>query len=109
MLNETSIALLISALTLASGIYSGVSAVKRSARADNRKESAEMTMVIVKLEGISEGISEIKTDLSHVKGDIKEITERLIVAEQSVRLAHRRLDELQRGNEKGGTDENRRK
>lgn len=99
MEGEISVALLISVMTLAFGIYSGINAIKRSARADNRKESAEMTMVIVKLEGISEGISEIKTDLSHVKGDIKEITERLIVAEQSVRLAHVRLDELQREKE----------
>ena len=51
-------------------------------------------MVIVKLEDISAGISEIKADLSNVKGDVKELTERLIIAEESVKLAHRRIDEL---------------
>lgn len=94
METEIPVALLISVITMAFGIYSGINAVRRGNRADSRKESSEMTMVIVKLEGISEGISEIKTDLSHVKGDIKEITERLIVAEQSVKLAHSRLDEM---------------
>ena len=96
---EIEIALLISGITMAFGIYSGMASIKRHYKADNRKESAQMTMVIVKLEGISEGISEIKTDLSNVKGDIKEITERLIVAEQSIKLAHSRLDSLHRNKE----------
>lgn len=91
---QIEIALLISGITMAFGIYSGISSVKRHYRLDNRKESAEMMMVIVKLEGISEGITEIKSELSHVKSDIKEITERLIVAEQSVKMAHKRLNEL---------------
>ena len=88
------IALLISGITMAFGIYTGIAAIKRHYKADNRRESAEMTMVIVKLEGISEGRSEIKSELSHVKADIKDITERLIVAEQSVKMAHKRLNEL---------------
>lgn len=96
---EIELALLISGLTMAFGIYSGMTSIKRHYKADTRKESAQMTMVIVKLEGISEGISEIKTDLSNVKGDIKEITERLIVAEQSIKLAHSRLDELYKSRE----------
>ena len=54
------------------------------------------------LEGIvlPEGITEIKSELSHVKSDIKEITERLIVAEQSVKMAHKRLNELHDKGEK---------
>jgi len=76
------------------GIYFGISSIKRNYKSENRKESAELTMVIVKLEGISEGITEIKSELLHVKADIKEITERLIVAEQSVKMAHKRLNEL---------------
>ena len=91
---EIEIALLISGVTMAFGIYSGMSSIKRHARKESRKESADMTMVIVKLEGISAGIAEIKTDLNSVKGDIKELRERLIVVEQSVKLAHTRIDEI---------------
>ena len=97
---EIEIALLISGITMAFGIYSGMTSIKRHNKNDDRKDSAQMTMVIVKLEGISEGISEIKTDLSHVKSDIKEITERLIIAEQSVKLAHKRLNEIQENKER---------
>ena len=92
---QIEIALLISGLTMAFGIYSGMASIKRHYKNESRKDSAQMTTVIVKLEGISEGISEIKTDLSNVKGDIKEITERLIVAEQSLKTAQKRIGELE--------------
>lgn len=92
---QIEIALLISGLTMAFGIYSGMVSIKRHYKNESRKDSAQMTTVIVKLEGISEGISEIKTDLSNVKGDIKEITERLIVAEQSLKTAQERIGELE--------------
>ncbi len=92
---QIEIALLISGLTMAFGIYFGMVSIKRHFKEDNRKDSVQMTTVIVKLEGISEGIAEIKTDLSNVKGDIKELSERLIVAEQAVKQAHRRIDELE--------------
>ena len=94
MANEIELALIISALSLVFGVYSGMTAIRRNNKKDNTREASEMTMVIVKLEDISSGISEIKTDLSNVKGDIKEITERLIVAEQSIKQAHKRLDEI---------------
>ena len=97
MVNEIEIAVLISVASLIFGIYSGVSSVRRGARSDNRKDASEMAMVIVKLEDISNGISEIKTDLSNVKGDIKDLTERLIVAEQSLKLAHKIIEELKQG------------
>jgi hypothetical protein len=52
-------------------------------------------MVIVKLEDISAGISEIKGDINGVKGDVKDLTERLIVAEQQIKGAKNRLDQIQ--------------
>lgn len=91
---EIEIALLISGVSMAFGIYSGLSTIKRNSKRDSRNDASEMATVIVKLEGISAGISEIKKDITNVKGDVKEITERLIVAEQSVKLAHKRLDEI---------------
>ena len=109
---EIEIALLISGITMAFGIYSGMSSIKRHARKDSRKESAEMAMVIVKLEGISTGIAEIKTDLNSVKDDIKELRERLIIAEQSLKLAHTRIDDIhekRHANYENGRKENENK
>ena len=95
MTTETFAALSISLISLIFGIYSSVSASKRSARAEHKRDASELTMVIVKLEDISAGISEIKGDINGVKGDVKDLTERLIVAEQQIKQAKSRLDQIQ--------------
>ena len=84
-MNEAVVTLLISALSLIFGIYSGISASRRSTRAEHRREASEMAMVIVKLEDISMGINEIKGDITNVKQDIRDITARLIVAEEKLK------------------------
>ena len=94
MSTESVLLVTVSLLSLIFAVYSGGSSIKRSYKKEVSRESADLTMVIVKLEDISAGITEIKADLSNVKGDIKELTERLIIAEESVKLAHRRIDEL---------------
>lgn len=92
---EAFAALTISLVSLAFGIYSSVTAARRSARDEHRKDASELTMVIVKLEDISAGIAEIKSDINGVKGDVKDLTERLIVAEQQIKGAKCRIDQIQ--------------
>ncbi len=96
MAEETVIALLISAVSLVFGIYTGVFSIKRSTRKDERRDASELATVMVKLEDIVEGIGEIKSDIANVKVDIKELTERLIVAEQRIRQADKTIDEMQK-------------
>ena len=95
MTTEAFAALSISLISLIFGIYTSVSANKRSARAEHKRDASELTMVIVKLEDISAGISEIKGDIKNVKSDVKDLTERLIVAEQQIKGAKNRLDNIQ--------------
>ena len=95
MTTEAFAALSISLISLIFGIYTSVSANKRSARAEHKRDASELTMVIVKLEDISAGISEIKGDIKNVKSDVKDLTERLIVAEQQIKGAKNRLDNMQ--------------
>ena len=94
--NESMILSVITGCSLLFGIFSGLVGLRKSTRSEAGKHASEMMMVIVKLEDISVGITEIKSDLSNVKGDIRELTERLIVAEQAIKQAHRRLDDLQK-------------
>jgi hypothetical protein len=47
--------------------------MKRSQKTDDKKEATELTTVIVKLENISTGISEIKNELGNIKIDVKEL------------------------------------
>ena len=88
------VALVISALSLAFGIYQGVTNMKRNRTADDKKDATQLTTVIVKLENISAGISDIKSDMRNVKDEVKEMRERLIKVEDSAKNAHRRIDEL---------------
>ncbi len=90
------VALLISGISLAFGIYSGISNLKRNQVSDVKKDATDLTTVIVKLENIGTGITEIKTELTKVKNDIKENRERIIKVEESAKQAHKRLDDLDR-------------
>lgn len=97
------VALVISALSLAFGIYQGVSNLKRNQKADNVQEATQMTTVIVKLENIGAGISDIKSDMRNVKDEVKDMRDRLIKVEESTKSAHHRIDEWLK-NYQGGNE-----
>jgi peptidoglycan hydrolase CwlO-like protein len=97
------VALLISIVSVGFAVYSGIENRKRNEKNDNKKEATDMTTVIVKLETINTGITEIKTELSSVKNDTKEDRERIIKCEESVKSAWKRIDILE-GNRKGEAD-----
>ena len=89
------LALVISGLSLAFGIWQGISSVRRNNRRDDRNEAAQLTTVIVKLENISSGVNEIKNEINNVKNDIKESREKIIRLEESVKQAHKRIDQIE--------------
>lgn len=89
------VAILISGISLAFGIISGLSNLTRNKKLDDQSESSQLTTVIVKLENIGTGITEIKGEMSNVKNDIKESRERIIKVEESSKQAHKRLDNFE--------------
>lgn len=89
------ISLLISGISVAVAIFFGMKNQKRSDKQEIKENVSELTTVLVKLEVISSGISEIKNELSNVKSDMKENRERIIKVEESTKQAHRRLDNLE--------------
>ena len=90
------VALLISGVSVAFGIFAGISNLRRNQKLDDKRDATEMTTVIVKLENIGIGISEIKNEMTNVKNDIKESRERLIKVEESANQAHKRIDALEK-------------
>ena len=98
------VALVISALSLAFGIYQGVTNMKRNRTADDKNEATQLTTVIVKLENISAGISDIKSDMRNVKDEVKDMRDRLIKVEESCKSAHHRIDELIKIHGQGGNE-----
>lgn len=93
------VALLISLVSVGFAVYSGIANLKRNGKKDTAEDAAQLTTVIVKLENINTGITEIKAEMKNVKSDVQELRDRLIVVEQSTKSAHKRLDGLV-GNDK---------
>lgn len=83
------VALLISGVSLAFGIYQGITNMRRNSKKDDQHDAAQLTTVIVKLENIGMGIAEIKSEMTNVKADIKESRERLIKVEQQVKVLNK--------------------
>lgn len=101
------VAIVISGISLAFAVYFGISNLKRNQKVDAnaekqevKQEVSELTTVIIKLENISTGISEIKAEMSNVKIDMKDLRERLVRVEESSKQAHKRLDEMRKGGDK---------
>lgn len=80
------IALLISGVSLAFGIYEGIASMKRNNRNDTKADATQLTTVIVKLEKIGDDIKEIKSDMRDLKDDIQNHAERLVKIEQQLKV-----------------------
>ncbi len=83
------VALLISGVSLAFGIYQGITNMRRNNKKDDQNEAAQLTTMIVKLENISIGITEIKNDMRNVKDDMKDMNVRLVKMEQQVKVLNK--------------------
>ena len=88
------IALLISMLSVSGALLFGFKNMNRNERKDSAEEITQMTTVVVKLENIATGISEIKSDVRSVKSEMNDIRDRLTIVEQATKSAHKRLDDL---------------
>jgi uncharacterized coiled-coil DUF342 family protein len=86
------VAILISGTSLAFALFSGIKNLRRNERTDAQRDASALTTVIVKLENIGNGITEIKSEITNVKQDQKEDHERLVKCEESTKSLHKRLD-----------------
>lgn len=77
------------------GILFGYASYQRAGKHETKTDASELTTVIVKLESIGTGITEIKSEMTNVKNDIKENRERIIKVEESAKQAHKRLDTIE--------------
>lgn len=86
------IGLVIALIGLIVSVYFNITSAGRAARTENKQDAACLTTVIVKLENIGSDIKEIKTDMSGMQAEVKNIIERLAVVEESTKSAHKRID-----------------
>jgi len=85
------VALVISGISLAFGIYQGVSTMRRNNKCDDKNDATQLTTVIVKLENIGDGVTEIKNDLKNIKDDIKEFREWKATATQQIKVLEKNV------------------
>lgn len=64
-------------------------------KATEREDTGQITTVLIKLENIAEGITEIKGDMRGVKEDVQNLRERVATVEASAKSAHKRLDNME--------------
>lgn len=91
----TETALLISVASLAFAMYQGLTNIKRNQKADDRMDATQLTTVIVKLENIGAGISDIKTEIGNVKTDVKEDRGRIIKLEENAKEDRAKIVKLE--------------
>lgn len=65
---------------------------------NNKENTTELTTVIVKLENIGTGITDIKAELAGLKNDQRDDHDKLIKLDASVHTVWKRLDELKNNN-----------
>lgn len=85
---------LISVVSVCAAIYFGLSNLRRSQKNEDREEATLLTTLLVKLENIGTGVTEIKSEMKSVKDELKENSHRLVKVEESAKQAHKRIDEL---------------
>ena len=61
---------------------------------NNKENTTELTTVIVKLENIGAGITDIKSEIASMKNDQKEDHDKLTKLEASVSTMWKRIDEM---------------
>lgn len=95
------LAVLLSFVSVSFAIFFGLMGLRRNQRQDDEKEATTMTTMIVKLENISMGISEIKSEMNNIKCDLNTQRERLVIVEESCKSAHKRIDNAWKGERNG--------
>lgn len=100
------ITILISTVSVAFAIYFGLKSARRSDVKDIEERATQNATINVKLDNISNTVNDIKYDISETKKKVDEIDKRLVIVEQSTKSAHRRIDNMERG-EKSHEDKER--
>lgn len=92
------VTLLISFCSLALAVFTGLKGTRRADTSDIERKATEQAKIDVKLDGIADDCRAIKSDMSSVKKDVQHLTERLVIVEQAVKSAHKRIDEMRDSN-----------
>ena len=97
------VSILLTGISVAGALYFGLSTKKRNEKndtkaeaekavSDTKEEAKNDTLVMMKLEMISDDLKEIKTENRNFREDIATLRERVAKVESSLKSYHKRLD-----------------
>ena len=90
------VSLLISRVSVAFAIFFRICSKQRNDKKDTQEETERRaendTMVVVKLENIADDIKDIKRESRENREEMKQLRERVVIVEQSLKSYHKRLD-----------------
>ena len=90
------ISLLLSGVSVAFAIFFGICSKQRNEKKDTQEDAEQRattdTMVMVKLENIADDLKDIKRDSKENREEMKQLRERVVIVEQSLKSCHKRLD-----------------
>jgi peptidoglycan hydrolase CwlO-like protein len=88
------ITILISVISVFSAVLFAVKNAKRQDDSEVEKKAVETATINVKLDSIGNDVKDIKYDITAMKKEVGNLTERMVVVEQSTKSAHKRIDEI---------------
>ena len=89
------IAVIISAVSVAFAIYFGLKSNRRSDVKEIEERVARDTTLNIKLDDISGDVKDIKYEMSETKRKVNELDIKFAKVEQSVKSAHHRIDKME--------------
>lgn len=68
---------------------------RRNVDNDNKTDTARIVRMDVKLDNISRNTDETRLEIKDISKNVQQLTERVTIVEQSVKSAHKRLDNFE--------------
>lgn len=90
------ITILISVLSLSFAVYSGLKNMRRADTKEVQSEAARDSAIMTKLENMQTMIAEMKAEMRQDRQDVKEMTEKFIRNEESLKSLHKRVDRIEK-------------
>lgn len=94
------IAILISIVSVSIALFTIITNSKRNNKKDTEKSTAELTTVLVKLDYISENITDLKHEFKSVKDDIQNLRDKSTTQGEAIKSLIDRVTELEKKVEK---------
>ena len=86
------LAVLLSIISVGVGVFSAITSKRKDIAHDAEERTATNTMLMTKLDNISEDVRDIKRDYKETHKEVQMLRDRVTCVEQSLKSYHKRLD-----------------